>query len=239
MGVGKGCDLSVIGEKSTKAYLAFDHDFREAVESQDAGRIALLTEFPLTVNNAGGAIQIPDADSLQGHYARIFTPAIRHIILSSTRDSIRCNYTGVSYDEVGNVWVNVTNQGYFLETINLPDISSISTTKGSTVDMACHTNDRRILIDSTPKGIPRFRSWSFGHALFGPPGLEIATGKEDWEGTGQCAHRLWSFHDSKAQITLESAKGCYSDTDAPPPSAQAQFVLTDTHGKELSSTWCF
>jgi hypothetical protein len=237
--VGKSCDLSVFGEKNTDAFLAFDRDFRDAIERQDTGKLALLTQFPLMVNDAGGATEIPSADSLQGHFAQIFTPAIRHIILSSTHDSLWCNYTGISYNAAGNVWINVTNQGFFLMTVNMPDALSNSSTKGRSDDLACHTKDRRILIDSTPKGVPRFRSWSFAQSLSGPPDLVIGTGKMDWEGTGPCAHRMWTFQENHLQITVESADGCYGDDDQPPRNAQAQITVTDATGKQQSSDWCF
>lgn len=236
--VGKRCNLSVFGEKNTDGFFTFDRDFRDAIENEDAGRLALLTQFPLMVNDERGTILIPDAKSFQGHFADVFTPAIRHIILTATRETIWCNYTGISYGN-GDLWINVTDQGFFLMTINSPDALPSVSSKDRSIDLACHTKDRRVLIDSTPKGVPRLRTWSFAHSLSRPPDLEIAAGKDEWGGTGPCAGQTWTFHSGNSTITVDSANGCWPDDNQPPHNAQAQITVTDATGKQESSNWCF
>jgi len=76
-----------------------------------------------------GAIFIHDAKSLQGHFELAFPSAIRQAILFSTRDDISCNYVGIDYGD-GSVWVNVTDRGFFLMTVNLRRINQVER-KGS------------------------------------------------------------------------------------------------------------
>ncbi len=234
--VGARCNVSVFGEKSTEKFLAFDRDLRKAIETRDVGKLALLTEFPLRVDDSGGAYFIHEGRSLAGHFDQIFTPEIRKAILSTTRDEIWCNYTGIAYGS-DRVWINVTDKGFFVMTVNLPG-NHAAAPRERTVEMSCSTDRLRILIDSDKNGVPRYRSWSKQRSLFDPPDLEIATGKGDIEGTGPCAHHLWSFHAGKAEIRLEEP-GCYGDDDAPPEKAQAQlFVKADEKAEERAS-WCF
>jgi hypothetical protein len=233
--VGDGCDLSVFGEKDATKFLMFDHDLREAIEKMDAGKLALLVDFPLRIDDDHGAIFIHDAASLQGHLELAFPPAIRQAVLSSTRDEIGCNYAGIDYGD-GRVWVNVTDRGFFLMTVNLPPDKSIQTQESNAVRLACHTKHMRILIDST-KGAARYRSWSFARSLSSAPDMELGDGTESVEGTGPCAHSVWTFKDSITQITLE-APGCYED-NAPPRGAQAELSISGGATAATAPEWCF
>lgn len=235
--VGDKCDLSVFGEKDTTKFLMFNQDLREAIKNQDAGRLALLIDFPLRIDDDHGAIFIHDAASLQGHFELAFPPAIRQAILSSTRDDIWCNYAAIGYGD-GSVWVNVTDRGFFLMTVNLPPGKSNPTQETHAVSLACNTKQTRILIDATKDGTARFRSWGFSRSLSDAPDSEIGGGTESVEGTGPCAHRVWTFKNAKTQITLE-APGCYGDNDGPPQGAQAQLSISMGNAAAPAPEWCF
>jgi hypothetical protein len=242
--VGKRCDLAVFGLKDAKAFLVFDRDLREAIEKQDAGKIALLVQYPLRVTDDRSQIFIHDGRSLQGRFAQIFTPAIRRAILSTTRDTIWCNYTGINYGDTGQVWVNVTDKGFFLMTVNLPNSGSSASPNERVVEIACHTDQQQIVIDRTQKGEPRFRSWKLGRSISGPPDLQIEAGSESIEGTGPCARRIWTFQTTITEMRLEEP-GCYGDDNLPPHGAQAEFFSTnptnpsDSEHKEQKGAWCF
>jgi hypothetical protein len=239
--VGEKCNLGVFGFKESKSFFAFDRDLRDAIAKRDIGRLAALVQFPLRVTDDRGMVFVHDARSLQGRFEDIFTPAIRKAILSSTPDTIWCNYTGISYGE-GQIWVNVTDNGYFVMTINLPEKHHNHTPSATAVEMACHTDQKRIVIDQQSDGSPRFRSWGYKQSVSQSPDLEIKAGQQEFEGTGPCAHRIWTFQTNKINVRVEEP-GCYGD-DAPPANAQAQIFLSDaadasrTPGKEQSE-WCF
>jgi hypothetical protein len=233
--VGEKCDLAVFGAKDTAQFLAFDRDLRAAIEQRDMAKLALLVEFPLRVDDDKGAIFIHDASSLEGHFDQIFTPEIRKTVLSSTRDTIWCNYSGIDYGN-GNVWVNVTDKGFFLMTVNLPAVYETKVATGRTLDLACHTDKLRIVIDSTKDGTPRYRSWSFARSLGDVPDLEIAKGESKFEGTGPCAHRSWTFHAGKAEISLEDAGGC---VEVEPPKNATAELFVRVGGEKEQKSWCF
>lgn len=238
--VGKGCDLAAFGEKDTKSFLAFDHDLRDAIQRRDVSKLSVLVQFPLRVTDDRGMMFIHDARSLQGYFDQIFTPAIRQSILSSTHDTVGCNYAGIDYGD-GRVWINVTDKGYFLMTVNLPKAHPSKTATPRTVAMACHTDELRIVIDVAQDGVARFRAWRFGRSLSEPPDREMDMGKESFEGTGPCAHRDWDFQTGKEE-TLLSELGCYGDDDGPPPNANAQLVIAepgDVSHKKAKIAWCF
>lgn|SRR5512146_738468 len=155
--VGERCNLSVFGFKDSKTFLDFNRDLRNAIEKRDVGALSILVQFSLRITDDGGSYFIHDATSLQGHLDEIFTPFIQRAILSATLDSIWCNYTGISYGE-GSVWVNVTQNGYFVATVNLPETRTRTASQSPSVEIACHTDRRRVVIDSPKKGEPRFRS---------------------------------------------------------------------------------
>ena len=240
--VGQGCDLAVFGFKETNSFLNFDRDLRDTLGKRDFGRLAALVQFPLRVTDDRGMMFIHDSRSLQLRFEEIFTPDIRKAILSSTPDTIWCNYTGISYGN-GLVWVNVTDKGYFVMTVNLPANHPSRTSTDYAVEMACHTDQRRVVIDSLPDGKPRFRSWSYGSSVSKSPDMEISAGDDSFEGTGPCAHHVWTFHASKITVQVEEP-GCYGDSDAPPINAQA--ILSISNAPDPSKTsmkkdsaWCF
>ena len=234
--VGKRCDLAVFGEKNTGAFLTFDHDFREAIQNLDGARLALLVQYPLRVTDSDGQIFIHDATSLQGHLSQIFTPPIRQAILSSTHDTVSCDYAGVMYGD-GDVWVNATDHGYFVMTINLPAVHPEPELSRLSVELACRTSDARIEIDSLPNGTRRYRSWTLSQSVFDHPQMEISSGAMSWEGTGPCSHRVWTFHNGTEDIIL-TEPGCYADDDQPPSNAQAN-IATKQLGKQEKTAWCF
>ena len=238
--VGTGCDLAAFGEKDTKGFLAFDHDLRDAIQKQDVSKLSVLIQFPLRVTDDRGMIFIHDARSLQGYFDEIFTPAIRQSIVSSTHDTIGCNYAGIDYGD-GRVWINVTDKGYFVMTVNLPKAHQSIATATRTVAMACHTDELRIVVDVAQNGAARFRAWRFGRSLSESPDREMDTGKESFEGTGPCAHRVWAFQTDKEEMLL-SEPGCYGDDDGPPPNAHAQLVIAepgDVSHSRAKIAWCF
>jgi len=234
--LGKQCDLAVFGEKDTTKFLAFDQELRAALKADDIGKLALLIQFPLRIDDNRGAWFIHDPASLQGRYKEIFPPTVRKTILESTRDTIWCNYTGVDYGN-GNIWINATDRGYYLMTINMPTALKDGPSLYPKVDLACSTNKHRILIDLSKNGEAHYRSWNTGRLLTDKPDLELFKGEKSFEGTGPCAHEIWKFQNSTAAYEVESAEGCYSDTDSPPANAKAQLSVT-VAGKSTQA-WCF
>lgn len=139
------------------------------------------------------------------------------------------------------MWINVTDKGYFVMTVNLPKAHHSSAAATPTVAMACHTDELRVVVDVAQNGAARFRAWKFGRSLPKSPDREIDTGKESFEGTGPCAHRVWAFQTDKEEMLL-SEPGCYGDDDGPPPNAHAQLVIADpgdvSHSR-AKIAWCF
>jgi hypothetical protein len=230
--VGARCNLKVFGEKDTKRFLNFDGDLRAAIQGRDTARLAALVLFPLRVNDDRGSIFIHDARSLDGEFDRIFPEAIRKAILSSTRDSIWCNYSGIAYGE-DRVWVNVTDKGFFLWSVNLPERKG--TPGKNTAELACHTDTLRVAIDRAKDDTVRYRAWKLDESLNDRPVIEIEKGKGSIEGTGPCSHLEWSFATATGTM-LVMEPGCVEA--APPDGAQAEIVITAMGGKETSS-WCF
>jgi hypothetical protein len=233
--VGKSCDLAVFGEKDTKAFLTFFGDLHAAVEKQDAGAIALLVRYPLRINNGRGSFYIQDASSLQSRFQEIFPFKIRQAVLSETHDTVTCTYAGIMYGN-GEVWVNTAGRGYRIETINLPDTDAPSDRNDGKVLLACQTNSRRIIVDTSLDGTPRYRSWTLGHSSTGKADIEILKGHRGFEGTGPCAHEVFTFTTGKTKVTLEGI-GCTQDT--PPAGAKARLEIANPTESDPRGSWCF
>jgi hypothetical protein len=231
--LGDSCDLNVLGDKSTTAFLAFDKELRDARSRQDPGIAALLVRYPLRVNDGRGSWSVPDARSLEGHFQEIFPTAIRSAVLDQRPRDLACSYMGVMYGN-GAVWVNRqvgVGAPYLVETVNLP-----SNAPAGKLALVCETSRHRVIVDNGADGAPRYRAWNKPHSLTDRPDLEIAKGTEQSEGTGPCRHSIWTFTAGATSYVVQEL-GCQGDSDEPPKGATGKLEV-GVSGKTQASWWC-
>ena len=100
--------------------------------------------------------------------------------------------------------------------------------------LTCRTEQRTVVVDLNADGQPRYRVWNQPHPQSQKPDLQIVGGTHDFEGTGPCAHAVWSFEKGNTRYTV-SGLGCTETT--PPPGATGQLsVFVDDQFKQ--SWWC-
>jgi len=226
--LGPSCDLSIVGAKETRSFLDFDRDLRAALSAADPASTALLVEFPLRVNTGHGSYSVNDPAILQARFQEAFSPAVRKAVLDQKTNDIFCNYTGVMYGN-GAVWVELTKAGYAIQTINLASSESA----GAGVDFVCRTEKHRILIDHIASADLRYRVWNRPRALAEKPDLEIAAGKKDVEGTGPCAHAIWTFTNGATTYSIDET-GC-----APSTEGVKGRLTVSTGGKQQAQWPCY
>lgn len=213
--LGKDCDLSIVGAKETKGFLDFDREFRYALSTQDAGVMALLVKPSLRVNDDRGSFYIQDAESLQLRFQDIFTPTVRDQVLRQRPETLTCLDSGVMYGD-GVVWVNYTGQRHVIGTINVLARSRPSHPADRTAEFVCDADKHRVIVDAVGDGAPRYRAWTKPHSLSDKPDMEIASGKRRIEGSGVCAHTIWSFTSSGAEFDVDQPQICYEEGHPPP-----------------------
>ncbi len=215
--LGDNCDLSAVGAKDSKGFLAFDQELRVALSKQDAGMMALLVENPLRVSDAHGNYSVDDPRSVQLRFRKIFTPAIQRVVLQQHPEAVWCNYTGIMYGD-GNVWVHFSDMGYKVATVNVPAATQPKSSE-RVVEFVCDTDKYRVIVDAGAKephsgeiGDLRYRSWNKPRALFEKPDLEIPKGTMNYEGSGPCVSTSWSFAGGQARFTLTKNGECGEDS---------------------------
>jgi hypothetical protein len=114
---------------------------------------------------------------------------------------------------------------FLVTTVNLPGRTG---SRASGVVFVCRTNDQRAVVDRRPDGTVRLRSWARPRTPAEAPSLEIARGSETVEGTGACAHRVWSFKSAAASYEI-SEPGCSAD---PVPDGVLGFLTAESAGKQ-------
>jgi hypothetical protein len=235
--VNESCDLSVFSVSETKTFLQFDKELRTALAQGDAAKMALLSDYPLRVGDYARGYLIPDPASLQGHFDKIFPPSLRKQLASEPFEKIWCNYTGITYSN-GVLWVQPTDHGYRLHSINLPPAKKLSELPPRRVELVCRTSKTRAVVDAEQSSREsRLRLWDIPHSLDAKPDIDVR-GVEILEGTGPCAHAYYKFEFGNQIIQIDDARGCSSGEDAPPKDAVAQITTTDAKGKD-TSTWCY
>lgn len=236
--LGDGCDLSVLGAKDKDSFLHFDGALRSALAKQDAAALALLVEFPLTLNYGDGAhVSLNDAATLQIRFAEAFPPALRSAVLAQKSEALFCKYDGLMYGN-GELWANLVGEGkapqFRITAVNLPDVTARSPKPAETkVQLACSTDKFHIVIDGKDDA-PRYRSWNTPHAPPDAPALELV-GQGDGEGSGVCFHRIWRFRNSNVGYVL-SQPGC--SEGSVPDKAKAQLEVRIGNRPPLTS-WCY
>lgn len=218
------------GSDRVCALARFDQEFRQSLAQDDAGRLALLVNYPLRVNDGRGSYYIKDPASLQGHLDEIFTPALRLAVASQKTDLSNCSTDQFMYNR-GVVWVDATPQGYAIFAINVPT-EDTRAEPAPQVKFACRTKSQRAIVDRLENGALRYRSWSQGRSLTQKPDEEISGGKESLEGTGACAHGIWSFQSGDQRVVIEEI-GCGPQSDEP-ENAIGQLLISGEKGSEQS-----
>ena len=217
--------------KKDCALTSFSRELNAAIKERDAAKVALMVVYPLRVNDERGSYYIKDAESLQGRFTDIFTPAVEEAIASQKVESSNCGPPRFMYGS-GDVWVALTEQGYAIETVNLPGKDDKRNTSGH-VRVTCRTAGYRIIVDVGGSGTLRLRAWQKGQSLMQKPDIELHDGKESIEGTGACAYPVWSFNDGGKRLSIEGL-GCFGDSQSPPPNATGQFIASTG-----ATSWCF
>jgi hypothetical protein len=216
------------------AFTRFDAELRSALEKNDPAALAFLIGFPLRVNTSKGQLLIPDAESLAGHYSEIFTPGVRSEVLATVTDDYICRYDeGLGYKR-GIIWVSTDGHRFTLGTVNLRDQQAES--KEPALIFACETKTHRIAIDELEGGGFRYRSWNKPKSLSTAPDLDLAQGKQEYEGSGVCAHSVYTFTSGQAVYQVEGGLGC---TDGSEPSKATGHLSVTIGGKQVTDDWCF
>jgi len=196
--------------------------------------MALLARFPLRINGSLGTYYLKDAPSLRLRFSEIFVPAVRDAILKQKPENMMCNAHGVMYGP-GTVWITHADQRFGIEAINIPSTSDTAKDSHAGVIFVCNAGKHRVIIDATNNGTLRYRDWDTPHSLLDKPDIEIATGEEQLEGTGSCAHRVWIFTNGLAKYST-SELGCYDDPEPPPGTAgELEVSMKD---KPDARWWC-
>jgi len=216
------------------AFRRFDTELRSAIEKNDAAALAFLVGFPLRVNTGKGTLEIPDAQSLAGHYSEIFTKEVRSKVLATIPDDYICRYDeGLGY-KAGVIWVSTDGHRFTLGVVNLPDQPAKS--KKPALIFACETKSHRIAIDGLEGGGFRYRSWNKPKAPSAVPDIELTQGKQVYEGSGVCAYPVYTFTSGKVVYQVDAGLGC---TDGSEPSKATGHLSVTIGGKQVTDDWCF
>jgi hypothetical protein len=231
--LGESCDLASQGDHETKTFLTFDQELRNSLSRQDAGIVALLVRFPLRVNGERSSYYLSDPASLQARFSEIFPSDVKQAVLKQSPEKLFCNAMGVMYGN-GVIWVTRVNRRYAISTINLPG-RNIRQANEYRVEFACQTDKYRFVIDKTNSGILQYRAWNSPHSLREEPDTKLSNGKKDIEGTGLCAHPVWTFSGSASNVVVEGL-GCSEDK---PPEGAVGTLQIGTKDDPGISAWCF
>lgn len=220
--------------QQVQVFRRFDAELRSALERNDAAALAFLIRFPLRVNTSKGELLIPDAESLDGHYAQIFTTEVRSDVLATASDDYICRYDeGLGYKR-GILWVSTDGHRFTLGTVNVRDTQA--TSKKSALVYTCETKSHRIAIDELEDGGFRYRSWNKPKSLSVAADVDLAHGKEEFQGTGVCAYSVYTFTSGDAVYEVDGGLGC---TDGSEPAKATGHLSVTIDGKQVTEGWCF
>lgn len=215
-------------------FTQFNAELRSALERSDPAALAFLVSFPLHVNTRRGELLIPDAESLGGHYSEIFTTEVRSEVLATVADDYICRYDeGLGYKR-GVIWASTDGHRFTLGTVNLPDLHA--TSKGKVLVYTCETKSHRIVIDELENGDFRYRSWNKPKSLSIAADVNVAHGKQEFEGTGICAYPTYTFTTGGAVYEVDVGLGCTDGTEPPKATGHLSVIVG---GKQVTDDWCF
>lgn len=218
----------------------FDHEMRDALERRDATSMAFLVSFPVRVNRSSGTILLADPEALRTHFDDIFSPAVVKEILAQDPSDLGCRSMeeSVGYGR-GEIWVKASSRGYAIWVINPESPQSSEGRKPQQLQFVCQTDTHRIVINETSDDF-LYRSWKLSRPLSAKPDLELAHGKQTFEGTSICAVPVLSFRNGDTTYEVDEGLGCFAPGEAttPPENATGSITVT-TSGKIVLHDWCY
>lgn len=220
------------GSKAERdAFIQFDRELRAALKANDRGKLALLTSYPLRVNDPKGKYVIQDPAAFVQRIDEVLPLNVREAILKEgPAESIGCNTDGFAYGN-GDVWVDWPQRGFGISAVNLREDQPSPL---SSVQFTCNTKKERAIVESSGDKSLRLRVWLNPHSINEPPDVQLANGTAAIEGTNVCAHAVWVFDAPNAHYRLERL-GCTEDT--PPQGAIGHFE-SNLAGKQ-ERAYCF
>ena len=234
--LGKSCNLTKTGGPGKDSFLAFDQELRVALSKEDPVAMSFLVYFPVRVNHQGTTIYIEDAATLQARFQEIFPAAVRSTVLNQEPETVFCTWSGIMYGN-GRVWLRATDQRYALSTINLPDKNDKDRTgRAPQLNFVCNTEAHRVAIDTDSSRQIRYRAWKVPRSVTDKPDVEISSGTLDIQGTGPCAHRVWSFTTGDTEVTALT-HGCSPDSSPPPEGTRGSLEISVSG--ETKHWWCY
>lgn len=208
-------------ETDAASFARFESELKSALQSADPAAMALLTRFPLRVNGDGGSLrELLNASALQQEFDQAFPEWFRKEVLAAPSSNVeRSDMVGIAN---GLIWAErvSTDNGmrYRLRTINTGRSTRTGAAQPQLV-YACQTPKHRILVDSSNDEAFRYRSWNIPGFPPQKPDLEMS-GSVDFEGRGECAHRVFTFERGDTRIIV-TEPGC-GESDTPVGSLEVQ-----------------
>lgn len=228
-----GADREKVSPAQAKSFTQFDTQLRAALRQKNVAALAFLVKFPLRVNSPRGTLLIPDAQSLEGHFAEIFTPAVVERVLATERDDYICRYDeGLGYLN-GVIWVSTNGKKFGLDAINGGGSAAAEAPK---VQYTCETKTHRIAITMLKGDTLRYQSWNKSKPVTGPADVDLLNGTMHYEGTGVCAYAVYAFTKGEVRYEVEKGIGCSDGTDPAKATGHLNVFISD---KQVTDAWCF
>ena len=220
-------------------FRSFDSELRWALTADDPTYLTVLADYPFRVNDNGNTMDIANAGTLYSNSDVVFPEDLRNRVLDTDFAGLVCSLDtgGIGYG-LGSLYVYLRTYGdterFAIVAVNLPPIQA-ENSRG--IEFTCLTAEFRSVIDRSVDGTLRFRSWNTPRFLSEAPDLELFPGRQDFEGTGVCAHEIFRFEEEDTTYSL-SALGCTADSNPPPDDAVGTFLMSTGEG-ETTFHWCF
>jgi hypothetical protein len=100
----------------------------------------------------------------------------------------------------------------------------------------CNTRKHQIVIDGDPATERfRYRAWNRPKPMTAPPDMAVASGTQDYEGTGPCRYHFYRFKTGNVEYIVADSLGC---TESWPPKDAVGELTVLIGGEVKSSQWC-
>lgn len=217
---GPTCAGNEYGAEDRGALAQFDRELRIALKEGDAELAGLLASYPLTVNESGGStIRIANPQALKQHYDAIFPQAITDAVLNTSPGKVSCMSAGVMYAN-GALWARPTvsngHLSFRIDTMNNmgTETAERSTSTEPRLVFVCETEHVRSAVFRSAERGYRLKVWTRPRSIVDAPDVAIPAGDdaEQVEGSGVCAHRIWSFERESVRYSLAEL-GCGGDSE--------------------------
>jgi hypothetical protein len=225
-------EIAAIDPAQARQFLV---NLKSGIRRDNRRSVCNVIEYPLRLQPG---VTIRNASQCVQRYTEIFNKYVTDAVTTQQFGELFVNSGGIMIGR-GQVWFGgiCDDETCRHSLIRITDVNNREwerpPAKGRLL-FTCHTDSERVEVVADGENGAVLRMWPRSRRASDPPGLELAKGVEDGEGSSGCAYSWWSFTSDTTRYVV-SEIGC---TEKRPPKNAIGTLTVNPDTPNEKTSWC-